>query len=103
MTPAAIIDYITTHFAGVEYMKNGEDSFFVYNPRGDLKPNQQIPFITVISKDDYDTASNLSREGVFRVNVGVAKETYQKLFGDLPAFPKDGGIVSTGHDFSAIN
>jgi hypothetical protein len=103
MDPADIVAYITATFAGVNHVEKDGDHFFIYDPRHDLKPNQQIPFITLITRDDYDTASNLARDGVYRLNIGVAKETYEKHFGDPPPFPKDGGIIQTGHDFTAFN
>ena len=103
MTPADIVAYIAATFAGVNHVEKDGDHFFIYDPRGDLKPNQQIPFITLITRDDYDTASNLARDGVFRLNLGVARARYEKHFGDPPPFPKDGGIINTGHDFTVFD
>lgn len=103
MDPAAIVAHITASFAGVNHVQKDDDSFFIYDPRGDLKPNQQIPFATLITRDDYDTASNLARDGVYRLNIGVSPGTYRGLFGDPPPFPKGGGIINTGHDFTILN
>jgi Family of unknown function (DUF6194) len=50
-----------------------------------------------------DKASRLNRDGVFRLNIGVSKESYQKLFGDKPKRPPKGGIVETGNDFTELN
>jgi hypothetical protein len=42
-----------------------------------------LSFVTIAQSDnDYDKVSNLDREGVFRVNIGVSKETFAALFGD---------------------
>ena len=40
-------------------------------------------FATIVWKDDFDdgTPSELSRPGVFRLNVGVSRETYDRLVG----------------------
>jgi hypothetical protein len=56
-----------------------------------------------VTSDQYDSASNLNRPGVFRLNIGVRKETYQSMFGAAPAFPAGGGVVDTGHDFAALD
>ena len=42
-------------------------------------------FATVVWTDEHDmgTPSNLAREGVYRVNVGVDRETYQRLVGPV--------------------
>ncbi len=103
MDPAAIVDHIVTTFPNVNHIEKDGDSFFIYSPGRELTPAEQIPFVTLIQRDDYDTASNLSRDGVYRLNIGVSRETYQKLFGDPPPFPKDGGIIKTGHDFAVLD
>lgn len=57
--------------------------------------DHRLPFLTLANSDnEYDKVSNLDREGVFRVNIGVSKDTFQKLVGQL----KDDGI-----DYSALN
>ena len=103
MEPAVVIQYIMETFAGVTHTEKDGDSFFIYDPARNLPPNHQIPFVTVITRDDYDTASNLAREGVYRVNIGVKPKSYKALFGDPPPFPKAGGIINTGHDFTAFD
>jgi hypothetical protein len=42
-------------------------------------------FATVVWTDEHDegTPSNLARPGVYRVNVGVDRETFQRLVGSL--------------------
>lgn len=40
---------------------------------------------------------------MFRLSIGISKETYQKHFGIKPKRPPKGGIVDTGHDFTVIN
>ncbi len=53
--------------------------------------------------DNFDTASDLNRPGVFRLNIGVSKTTYLSLFGSPSGRPGSNGVVETGHDFTAIN
>jgi hypothetical protein len=41
-----------------------------------------LPFATLASSDnDHDRLSSLDRPGVFRLNIGVSKQTFQSLFG----------------------
>ena len=51
-------------------------------------------YATIVWADDFDEGqpSILSRPGVFRVNVGVSKETYQRLVGAM-----------TGPDYAAFD
>src|SRR5262249_21474905 len=71
----------------------------------DLEPKHRMPFATIVTKDygDFDRASNLNRPGVFRLNIGVSKETYRSLFGPQPPPPGASGVVDTGHDFTAVD
>lgn len=75
-----IIQYISQTFEGVTIASPDEgiaagDTFFTYDER-------KLPFATIVTKDygDFDCASNLNREGVFRFNVGVSKQTFTSLF-----------------------
>jgi len=60
------------------------DTFFIYDPARDLPDGQQMPFATIVTKDypGWDEASNLNREGVWRLNVGVGRETLRSLFAE---------------------
>jgi hypothetical protein len=45
--------------------------------------DHRLPFVSIGHSDnDFDTVSNLNREGVFRINIGVSKETYESLLVD---------------------
>jgi hypothetical protein len=52
---------------------------------------------------DFDCASNLNRPDVFRLNIGVSKETYRRLFGPPPSPASPSGVVETGHDFTTLD
>jgi hypothetical protein len=62
------------------------DSFFFYDPE-DLPANRQLPFATIVTNDydGFDTASNLHRPGVFRLNVAVGRARFENLLGYPPA------------------
>lgn len=98
----SIIEKIENEFEGVIPKSSwGETSLF-YNPGG-LLPNG-VYFCTLKEKDgENDKASKLDREGIFRLSIGITKETYAKLFGRKPKRPPKGGIIDTGHDFTVLN
>jgi hypothetical protein len=114
MDQASITRYIAETFAGVDVVhpeaSGGPeiawgDTFFIYDPNRDLEPKHRFPFATIVTKDygDFDRASNLNRPEVFRLNVGVSKETFRSLFGPQPSLTgqTDGG--NKGYDFAALD
>jgi hypothetical protein len=88
---ATTADYITTTFAGVETTEAMGYRFFFY------RSERMLPFATMAEADnEHDRVSNLDRPGVFRLNVGVSRETFQSLFG--------AGKVDVGeYDFAALD
>jgi hypothetical protein len=46
--------------------------------------DHRLGFVTLANSDnDYDSVSNLNREGVFRINIGVSRETFKSMFADV--------------------
>ncbi len=96
MNETEITRYIADTFAGVDVVVASKesgapeiawgDTFFSYDPDRNLPPQRRFPFATIVTKDygEFDNASNLNRPGVFRLNIGVSKETFQRLFGSPP-------------------
>ncbi|MFL9669492.1 DUF6194 family protein [Variovorax sp. AB1(2024)] len=79
MTEDAITDYLIDMLAGGHFQIADDNTFFFHD--GDNK----FPFATIVTKDsEFDSASRLDRPGVFRLNVGVGKESFRALFGDTP-------------------
>jgi len=98
MDEITITRYITDTFANVETTTTAGYTFFFYNS------DHKMPFATLGTQDDdYDRASNLNRASVFRLNIGVNKDTYRSLFGPPPSPPGSTGVVDTGHDFSTLD
>lgn len=65
------------------------DSFFFYDPDDD-PANRRIPFATIVTTDyDGDSASDLNRPGVFRVNIAVGRTAFERLIGYPPAAHAD--------------
>jgi Family of unknown function (DUF6194) len=56
------------------------DTFFICDPDRNLDEPRRFPFATIVTKDygDFDNASNLDRPGMFRLNIGVSKQTFAK-------------------------
>jgi Family of unknown function (DUF6194) len=93
MNEAEITRYISDTFSGLEVQvasrEDGSpeiawgDTFFFYAPSRDVPADRKFPFATIVTKDygEFDCASNLNRPGVFRLNVGVSKQTFAALFG----------------------
>ncbi len=76
MDDLMVVDYILKTFPEVETTQNFGYTFFFY------RSERMLPFATFIDADtDYDRISNLNRPGVFRLNIGVSRETFQSLFG----------------------
>jgi hypothetical protein len=61
------------------------DSFFFYDPEGD-GDSRRMPFATIVTQDydGWDTASDLDRPGVFRLNIAVGRTAFEKLTGYPP-------------------
>lgn len=79
----------------------GETAYF-YNQNGQLP--RGVYFATLKSKNgDNDRASHLDRPSVYRLSLGLGKTAYQSLFGTVPTRPVAGGVVDTGHDFTALD
>lgn len=99
MDQASVTQYILDTFAGVETTDAAGYTFFFY------RSDHKMPFATLATRDDeYDHASDLDRdESIFRLNIGVSRDTYRSLFGPPPSPPGPSGVVDTGHDFSALD
>jgi hypothetical protein len=96
MDETSIREYITRTFAGVDVVEAMGASFFSHGP------DHKFPFATLVTSDEHDQASNLSRPSVFRLNVGVSKQTFQSLFGFGSARSDEGGPEGD-YDFTALD
>ncbi len=91
ITESSVADYITQTFPGVETTTNFGYTFFFY------KSDHMLPFATMASSDnEYDRVSNLDRPGVFRLNIGVSRQTFQSLFGTAK-------VDVSQYDFTALD
>ncbi|SDH91334.1 hypothetical protein SAMN05421505_12641 [Sinosporangium album] len=104
------ITTFVTGMAGVHTVKASEgdgspeaawgDTFFFYDPKRDLEQNPRLPFATIVTKDypGHDTASDLNRPGVFRLNISVGRAGFQDVVGYPPAAHAD---HHAEHDYRA--
>jgi hypothetical protein len=97
MDETSLTQYIIDTFGGVDTVVADGNTFFMYDPDG------MFPMATLMINDVNDQASNLDRPGVFRLNIGIGKQTYYALLGAPPSRPGASGIVETGHDFTALD
>jgi hypothetical protein len=109
VTEDEITELLTDGFAGVDVVVASEsngapeaawgDRFFYYAPDGPPADPRRFPFATIVTQDyeGFDTASDLGRDGVFRLNLWVSRETFQSLFGPPSA------IDPAAHDYTALD
>ena len=86
-----ITSYITNTFENVETTVNLGYTFFFY------RDDHMHAFATIASTgNEYEKISNLDRPGVYRLNIGLRRETFQALFGK-------GKIDLSPYDFTALD
>jgi hypothetical protein len=89
MTPDEIVEFVAELGGTIVVVASEEDgdpemawgdTFFFYDPDGVTVPEKRMPFATIVVNDypGFDEASELSRPGVFRVNVSVSRETFEQ-------------------------
>lgn len=100
MTQDAIVSFILERFADVKTASVYGDVFFFYNPASE-GPNE-IYFATLkVSDNDFDQASGLNRMGAFRLNMGVHRSTFVRLFGSMQEVAR--ANEENAYDYSAVN
>lgn len=100
MTADEIIDYCVQNLSGVAVVESWGERGVFYNPENKLKRGVYV--LTVKEKDgENDRSSHLDRSGVYRVNLGVRRQTFLNLYGNIPARPKKGGVIDMKCDFTA--
>ena len=91
MDETFITSYITSTFENIETDVNLGYTFFFY------RDDHMHAFTTIASTgNEYEKISNLDRPGVYRLNIGVGRETFQSLFGK-------GKVDIRAYDFTALD
>lgn len=79
MTEDDITQHLIDMLGGGHFEVAHDNTFFFHGA------DNKFPFATIVTKDnEFDSASKLNRPGVFRLNVGVGKESFRALFGEQP-------------------
>ncbi len=88
---AFLTSYITSTFENVETTVHLGYTFFFY------RDDHMHAFATIASSgNEYEKISRLDRPGVYRLNIGVSRDTFQSLFGK--------GKIEVGvYDFTALD
>lgn len=72
--PDTVVAYITETWPETDVVQAMNAWFF------SLDPEKHWPnYATVVTTDEHDEASNLSRQGVFRLNIGVDRERFERV------------------------
>ena len=108
MNEAEISQYITEICEGVDVVTDSGNSFFFYNPDKNVPPDHRFPFVTLVTSDLYDQFSNLNRPSIFRLNIGIGKQTFRSLIGSPSLLSeRDSAAISSenesGYDFTALD
>ena len=91
MTANELERYIRENFSHVEKDINFGYTFFF------VGSDHRLPFVTIAKSDnDYDSVSALHRDGIYRINIGVSKASFDTLF------PK-ANQEATPWDYTALN
>lgn len=55
------------------------DAFAIYDPDHDFEQRPRQGWATVVNSDVNDTASDLERPGVYRLNIGLPRQRFREL------------------------
>ncbi|HEY1066614.1 MAG TPA: DUF6194 family protein [Pirellulales bacterium] len=101
MHEAALAQYIVDAFPNVEDLVVRGDHYFYHHADPAAPRDHRFPFATLVTSDAHDQVSQLHREGVYRLNIGLSKTTFQSLFGG-PA-EQTNATVATPPDYTALD
>lgn len=97
-----IIDDTPGKYDGMVVNHNWEEKGLFYNPGNKLAKG--IYILTFKEKDGpNDNASNVNRDGIYRLNLGISKDSFIALFGEIPKRPSAGKTINTGHNFQKLD
>lgn len=95
MDVTEVAAYIREAFPDVETTTAYGYTFFFYGSE------RMLPFATLAMADnEHDRVSHLDRDGAYRLNIGVSRETYRSLLGDEKPRLGPEGVIEGGHDFT---
>jgi Family of unknown function (DUF6194) len=81
-TPNSVVAYITETWPETDVVRAMNAWFF------SLDPDKHWPnYATLVTTDEHDQASDLSRPGVFRLNMGVDRATFEAIAAEAGSDP----------------
>ena len=73
--PETITEHISRAYPETDIVRMGDAAIFF-----SLDPDRHWPnFATIVTTDDFDQFSDLGRPGVFRLNLGVDRATFERV------------------------
>ena len=90
--PESIVHHIRETYPETAILESGGTWFF------SLDPERHFPnYATIVTNNDYDDGSDLDRAGVYRLNLGLSRATFERLVGDAldPSTPPDYTVLDT--------
>lgn len=100
MTIEQITQFILDNFPGSQVLEH-EGDYFYYADKSLVGSSTVKPFATLVTKDnEYDNASKLDREGVFRFNLGLNKPDFDSLISVQAPSRDFGSYLQTDIDFT---
>ena len=101
---AAFLSALQRELPGLVTSEGAGDFYVFYDPDGVTVADNRFPFVTLMTGDRYDAASNLDRdERTYRVNVGVGRRAYEDVFGKAPREAAGYRVIDTGHDYTTTD
>lgn len=97
-----IIDFFIATYDGVIVGQNWDERGLFYNP-GNRFPKGVYLLLFKEKDGSNDSASNVNRSGVYRLNLGISRSTFIEMFGLIPKRSPAGQVVQTGHDFQQLD
>jgi Family of unknown function (DUF6194) len=79
-------------FPGTRIIDAGGDVYAVYDPDHDYEQRPRNGWATIVASDAHDSASDLDRPGVYRLNLGLPRSRFRELIDPAAA-----------HDTTAID
>ena len=97
-----IITRILAIYPALSKNKNWGERGLFYNPGNQFKLGAYV--LTFKEKDGKnDFSSKIDRGNIYRLNLKISRNTFEKLFGPVPKRPLAGGVINTGHNFEKLN
>ncbi len=87
MEQSAIVRHIRDCFEDVQTVEKDGVTFFFFGPE------HLFPFATIVTRDnEHDSQSRLDRPEVYRLNLGITRETFARVIGDGDQAPDNSAM-----------